>query len=223
MKGLVRKYVENRAGERLVSSEAIVIRASYVDYRKKQIIIPPGGLYYTSRNGRNVRPLAGEAFFILGKKAYLLSTQSYLVVKKNFRIDLWKEQPMGDGNLLFWQDVPLGDGSKALRYVDSFILWGRPVGVLRVVKYSGNPWGANIIVAPGFNGYSSEASASLIRIQPNPASASVDNYSLPEMFARRRHISDPHAGSARIISKLPKWEPRAWIRSQYPMRSLRIS
>ncbi len=180
MKGLVRKFVENRAGEKLVSSEAIVIRGSYVDYRKKQIVIPPGGLYYTSRNGRNVRPLSGEAFFILGEKAFLLSTQSYLVVKKNFRIDLWKEQPMGDGNLLFWQDVPLGDGSKALRYIGSSILWGRPVGVLRVVKYSGNPWGANIILAPGFNGYSQEEK------QANPAAVPaslVDRYTLPELFA----------------------------------------
>jgi hypothetical protein len=187
MKGLVRKFVKNRAGERQVSSEAIVIRASYVDYRKKQIIIPPGGLYYTSRNGRNVRPLAGEAFFILGKKAYLMSTQSYLVVKRNFRIDLWKEQPMEDGNLLFWQDVPLGDGSKALRYVDSTILWGRPVGVLRVVKYSGNPWGANIILAPGFRGYSSrmntgplgQLESSLI----SSFSSALDGIALPEVFA----------------------------------------
>jgi len=180
MKGLVRKYVENRAGERQVSSEAIVIRASYVDYRKKQIIIPPGGLYYTSRNGRNIRPLAGEAFFVLGKKAYLLSTQSYLVVKKNFRIDLWKEQPMQDGNLLFWQDVPLGDGSKALRYISSFILFGRPVGVLRVVKYSGNPWGSNLIVAPGFNGYSRGLKQSVPESDPP---SMVDKYFLPELFA----------------------------------------
>ncbi|MBP1625160.1 MAG: hypothetical protein H6Q07_3182, partial [Acidobacteria bacterium] len=123
---------------------------------------------------------AGEAFYILGKKAYLLSTQSYLVVRKNFRIDLWKEQPMGDGTLLFWQDVPLGDGSKALRYVESFLLWGRPVAVLRVVKYSGNPWGANIIVAPGFNGYSSKG----VEAEPSQASSSkIENYSLPDVFA----------------------------------------
>ncbi len=180
LKGLARKYVQNRAGEKLVSSESIVIRASYVDYRKKQIVIPPGGLYYTSRNGRNVRPLAGEAFYIMGKKAYLLSTQSYLVVKKNFRIDLWKEQPMRDGNLYFWQDVPFGDGSKALRYIDSFILFGRPVGVLRVVKYSGNPWGANILVAPGFKGYSSAAAQTGQGTEPG---SMVDDYFLPEMFA----------------------------------------
>ncbi|MCG6535294.1 MAG: hypothetical protein L7F78_11515, partial [Syntrophales bacterium LBB04] len=173
MKGLVRQFVQNRKGEKLVSSEAVVIRASYVDYRKRQIIIPPGGLYYSSRNGRNVRPLAGEAFYILGKKAYLLSTESYLVVRKNFRIDLWKEQPMGDGNLLFWQDVPLGDGSKALRYIGSTLLWGRPVAILRVVKYSGNAWGANMIVAPGLNGYSGYQ-------QP---SSGAEQYSLPEIFA----------------------------------------
>jgi hypothetical protein len=178
MKGLVRQFIQNRKGEKLVSSEAIVIRASYVDYRKRQIIIPPGGLYYTSRNGRNIRPLAGEAFYVLGKKAYLLSTESYLVVKKNFRIDLWKEMPMGDGNLLFWQDVPLGDGSKALRYIDSSILTGRPVGVLRVVKYSGNPWGSNIIVAPGFRGYSDLFSPA----GPLPSSMEK-NYSLPDVFA----------------------------------------
>jgi hypothetical protein len=181
MKGLKRRSFENRMGQNPVSAEAVVIRASYVDYRKKQIVIPPGGLYYTSRNGRNIRPLSGEAFFILGKKANLLSTQSYLVVRKNFRIDLWKEQPMGDGNLFFWQDVPLGDGSKALRYMDSPLLWGRPVAELRIVKYSGNPWGSHIIVAQGFHGYSSALQ------QPGAASEAsasmVDRYSLPEVFA----------------------------------------
>ena len=179
MKGLVRKYLRDRSGHKQVASEAIVIRASYVDYRKKQIVIPPGGLYYTSRNIRNIRPLNGESFLILGKRAYLLSTQSYLVVRKNFRIDLWKEQPMGDGNTFFWQDVPLGDGSKALRYVDSFLLYGRPVAVLRVVKYSGNPWGSNIIVAPGFNGYASAAK----QAGPEEISSSmIDKYFLPEAF-----------------------------------------
>ena len=190
LKGLVRQFIQNRKGEKLVSSEAIVIRASYVDYRKRQIIIPPGGLNYTSRNGRNIRPLAGEAFYVLGKKAYLMSTESYLVVKKNFRIDLWKEMPMGDGNLLFWQDVPLGDGSKALRYIESSILMGRPVGVLRVVKYSGNPWGSNIIVAPGFRGYSYSPVASN---STSSSSSMEEKYSLPEVFAE---------GATYLI---PKW------------------
>jgi len=179
LKGFGRQFIKNRRGERVVSSEAMVIRGSYVDYRKKKIIIPPAGLYYTSRNGRNVRPLAGEAFYILGKKTYLLSTESYLVMKKNFRIDLWKEIPMGDGNLLFWQDVPLGDGSKAIRYMESKILWGRPVALLRVVKYSGNTWAANILVAHGLNGYSGLGRLQAVA-SANPTGD--DRYFVPEVF-----------------------------------------
>jgi len=151
LKGFRRKYVYNRKKERLTASEVLVIRGSYVDYREGKIIIPPGGLYYSSRDSRNIRP--GESLYILGKKAYLERFKSYLVVKRDFRIDLWKEQPMGDGNLLFWQDVPLGDGSKAMRYMGTRYLWGRPVAELRVTKYSGNTWGANILVAPGLYSY----------------------------------------------------------------------
>ncbi len=141
LKGFTRKYVYNRKKERLTASEVLVVRGSYVDYREGKIIIPPGGLYYSSRDSRNIRP--GENLYILGKKAYLERFKSYLVVKRDFRIDLWKEQPMGDGNLLFWQDVPLGDGSKAMRYMGTRYLWGRPVAELRVTKYSGNTWGTN--------------------------------------------------------------------------------
>lgn len=177
MKGFVRKYVRNRKGKRLVASEVLVIRRSYVDYRKRKIIIPPAGLYYSTRDSRNIRP--GEPFYILGKKAYLLSFRSYLVVKKNFRIDFWKEQPMGDGNPLFWQDVPLGDGSKALRYVGSSILWGRPVAELRVTKYSGNNWGANVLCSPGFYSY-----GDLSDEDPQPGFAPTDQrYYFPEIFA----------------------------------------
>ena len=151
MKGFVRKYVRTRNKDRLTAAETLVIRGSYIDYRNRKIIIPPGGMYYCSRDNRNIRP--GEPLYLLGKKAYLLRFKSYLVVKKNFRIDRWQEYPMGDENLLFWQDMPFGDGSKALRYMGSSILWGRPVAELRVTKYSGNTWGANILVAPGFFSY----------------------------------------------------------------------
>lgn len=149
MRGFKQRYADK--AKTLVAKQGLVIRRSYVDYRKGKIIIPPGGLYYSSRNGKNIRP--GENIYILGKRAWLLSFKSYLVVKKDFRIDLWKEQPMGDGNPLFWQDVPLGDGSKAMRYMGSSILWGRPVAELRVTKYSGNTWGANIMVAHGMHSY----------------------------------------------------------------------
>ena len=151
LKGFIRKYVKTREGDRLIAQETMVIRRSYVDYRNRKIIIPPGGLYYSSRNNRNIRP--GEPLVILGKNAYLLGFKSYLVVKRNFRIDLWKEYPMGDGNPLFWQDTPFGDGSKAMRYMGTNFLWGRSLAGLRVTKYSGNNWDSNILVANGLDSY----------------------------------------------------------------------
>ncbi|MGD9157655.1 MAG: hypothetical protein PVG39_04555, partial [Desulfobacteraceae bacterium] len=151
LKGFIRKYVRTRDKKKLIAQEAMAIRKSYVDYRNRKIIIPPGGLYYTSRNKKNIRP--GEPLVILGKNAYLLGFKSYLVVKKDFRIDFWKEYPMGDDNLIFWQDVAIGDGAKAMRYTGTGFLWGKPVGELRLTKYSGNNWGANIMVAQGLKSY----------------------------------------------------------------------
>ncbi len=174
MKGLTRKFVETRKGERLTSADAIVIRGSYVDYRKGKIVIPPAGLYYTSRLGRNVRPLAGEAIYILGKKAYLLSTESYLVVRKNVALDFWKLLPMGDGNPLFWQDIPLGDGSKTVRFLGSRLLWGRPVAQARIIKYSGNAFGADMLLGPGLSNYSPIYGEKAVQDQV---------YSLPDMYA----------------------------------------
>lgn len=190
MKGFVRKIVRNRSDEKLTLSETLVVRSSYVDYRSGKIIIPPRGLFYSSRNARNIRPLAGESTVILGRQAYLLSTESYLVVKKNFRIDLWKETLMGDGNRLFWQDVPLGDGSKALRYTHSDLIWGRPCPVMRVTKYSGNTWGANMIAAPGFSGYFDMARRPL---PPEGRAEQGFEFHLPEIFAE---------GATYLI---PKW------------------
>ena len=43
MKGFIRRSSKNRKDQNLLLLEALVIRASYVDYRKRQIIIPPGG------------------------------------------------------------------------------------------------------------------------------------------------------------------------------------
>lgn len=183
LKGLVRKAVPNRKGERLISADAIVIRGSYIDYRKGKIIIPPAGLYYSSRLGRNVRPLAGEAFYMLGKKVYVLSTQSYLVVKKNTAIDFWKFLPMGDGNPLFWQDIPLGDGSRALRFLGSRLLWGRPVAQARIIKYSGNAFGADLIMGPGLKDYKP--------IFGDTKSFAGQTYSLPDSYAEGASYAVP--------------------------------
>ena len=176
LNGFVRKYLKNRKKYRLTAAETMLIRGSYVDYRNQQIVIPPGGLMYSTRDSRNVRP--GEPILVLGKPATLLRFKSYLVVKKDFRVDFWKEQPMGDNNLLFWQDVPLGDGSKAMRYTANRLLWGRPVAELRLTKYSGNTWGANIMVAHGLYDYKDVESESL----PEGVHPMDYKYFIPDAF-----------------------------------------
>ncbi len=192
LKGLTRKNVTSRKGEKLTSADAIVIRGSYVDYRNGKIVIPPAGLYYSTRLGRNVRPLVGESIYILGKKAYVLSTESYLVVKKNTAIDYWKLLPMGDGNPLFWQDVPLGDGTKTIRFLGTRMLWGRPVAQARIVKYSGNAFGADMLLGPGLSNY-------------NPiygdAQSSFANqtYSLPDIYAEGATYAIPNWVSPDVV------------------------
>jgi hypothetical protein len=177
LNGFIRKYVKTRDGNRLIAQETMIIRRSFVDYRDRKIIIPPGGLYYSTRNNRNIRP--GEPLIILGKNAYLLGFKSYLVVKKDFIIDLWKEYPMGDGNPLFWQDMAFGDGGKAMRYLGTNFLWGRPLAELRVTKYSGNNWGANILVAHGLHSYED-----LPDLIPDEGIYEQDfKYYIPDVFA----------------------------------------
>ncbi|WP_243545713.1 hypothetical protein [Pseudodesulfovibrio tunisiensis] len=151
LKGLKRKISRNRSRERLLSAEAVMIRGSYVDYRNNRIVIPPAGLCYTSRNARNIRTLAGESFFMLGKRAYLATFSSGTFVRKNLNLDFWKNQPMGDGNLMYWQDELLGVRNKALRYTGHTYLDDRPVASLSLMKYSGNRWGAHFYVAQGFD------------------------------------------------------------------------
>ncbi len=151
LKGLMRKYTRNRKKDRLISAESIFIRGSYVDYRKGKIVIPPAGLCYSSRNSRNIRSLAGEAFYMLGKKAYLTSFRSSTFVRRNIHLDFWKNQPMGDDNLMYWQDELLGVRNKALRFTDHAYLDDRPVAELSLMKYSGNRWGAHFLIAQGLD------------------------------------------------------------------------
>ncbi|GEM_PF-452970 len=151
LRGLMRKTSRNRKKEKLLSAEAIVIRGSYVDYRNNRIVIPPAGLCYTSRNARNIRTLAGESFFMLGKRAYLATFTSGTFVRKNLDLDFWKNQPMGDGNLMYWQDEMLGVRNKALRYTGMTYLDDRPVASLSLMKYSGNRWGSHFYLAQGFD------------------------------------------------------------------------
>jgi len=149
--GLERRIARNRKDERLISAESVFIRGSYVDYRNKRIVIPPAGLCYSTRNARNLRTLAGGSFFILGKRAFLASFKSSTFVKKNFHLDFWKNQPMGDGNLMYWQDELLGIRNKALRFTDHFYLDDRPGVELSLMKYSGNRWSAHFLIAQGLD------------------------------------------------------------------------
>jgi hypothetical protein len=147
----MRKLSRNRKKEKLLSAESVFIRGSYVDYANERVVIPPAGLCYSSRNARNIRSLAGESFFMLGKWAYLTSFRSTTFVRKNVHLDAWKNQPMGDGNLMYWQDELLGVRNKALRFNKSFYLDDRPVAELSLMKYSGNRWGAHFFLAQGLD------------------------------------------------------------------------
>jgi hypothetical protein len=149
LKGLQRKIAHNNLKERLLSAESVFIRGSYVNYKNGKIIIPPAGLCYSSRNARNIRTLAGESFFMLGRQAYIASFRSTTYVLKNFDLDFWKNQPMDGCNLTYWQDELLGVRNKALRYTGHFYLDDRPVAELSLMKYSGNRWGAHFYLAQG--------------------------------------------------------------------------
>ena len=67
-------------------------------------------------------------------------------MRKDFDLDFWKVQPTGDMNPIFWQDVPLGVNNKMLRYTNHYRLDDRPVGLVNVVKYSGNNFGAPFLL-----------------------------------------------------------------------------
>ena len=150
-KGFTRKKDKNRRGESLLSSEGFVIRGSYVDYDNNRIVIPPSGLYYTSRNARNVRALTGETFVFLGRKAYLASFESATVVRRNFDIDYWRLQPTGQMNPIYWQDEALGYNNKMVRFTEHAYLDDRVMGEVNIVKYSGNPFGAPFHLTQGFD------------------------------------------------------------------------
>lgn len=150
-RGLKSRRFSNRNGTRLTMTESVYIRGSYVDYRNGRIVIPQAGLCYSTRNNRNIRTLAGESFFILGKPAFLAAFKSSTFVRKNFDLDFWKNQPMGDGNLMYWQDELLGEKNKTLRFSKSFYLDDRPGLEISLMKYSGNRWGAHFFLTQGLD------------------------------------------------------------------------
>lgn len=147
MRGFGRTQYTNSIGDKLTAAEGLVVRGSYVDWRKGQIVIPPSGLYYTSRNARNVRVTRGEAFLLFGKKAWLATFDSTTTVRRNFDLDYWKLQPDGTLNPMFWQDVPVGVDNKMLRFSMLSRLDDRPMAMMNIIKYSGNNFGAPFLMA----------------------------------------------------------------------------
>ena len=151
MRGFGREQVNNRRGEKLTSSEGLVIRGSYVDWKNNRIVIPASGMFYTSRNARNVRVLNGETFLMLGRRAYIASFESTTFTRRNFNLDFWSLQPEGEKNPIFWQDTPLGVNNKVLRYTHQDHLDDRPMAQVNIVKYSGNNFGAPFELAQGLS------------------------------------------------------------------------
>ena len=202
LKGLMRKFARNRKKERLISAESVFIRGSYVDYRNNRIVIPPAGLCYSSRNARNIRTLAGESFFMLGKKAYLAGFSSTTFVRKNVHLDFWKNQPMGDGNLMYWQDELLGVRNKALRFTGHKYLDDRPVAELSLMKYSGNRWGAHFLLAQGLDPQGDN------RYHLPEIFAEGATYIIPEYigsnYAKIKEFGTPSIESIRFTYKKPK-------------------
>lgn len=202
LKGLMRKLSRNRKGEKLLSAESVFIRGSYVDWRKGQVVIPPAGLCYSSRNARNIRSLAGEAFFMLGKWAYLTSFDSTTFVRRDVHLDAWKNQPMGDGNLMYWQDELLGVRNKALRFNKQYYLDDRPVAELSLMKYSGNRWGAHFFLAQGLDPEGGN------RYQLPEVFAEGATYIIPEYvgsnYVKLKEFATPSINSISFTYKKPK-------------------
>lgn len=110
--------------------EGLVIRQSRIENGK--IIIPPSGLYYTSR-APLAKILQGDKVVILGKV--------YTLVDNGTRLDVIKNADVLKGG-----SAPLGDGTKHLE-LSSISLDGNgfisPRATFQILKPSGNYYGAS--------------------------------------------------------------------------------
>ncbi|MEW6661122.1 MAG: hypothetical protein ACOY9Y_01750 [Bacillota bacterium] len=114
--------------------EGLVIRQSRIENGK--IIIPPSGLYYTSRTPL-AKVLQGDKVIILGK--------IYTLVDNSTRLDVIKGVEIKRGAA-----APLGDGTKMLE-LSSISLdsmgFAAPTGSFQILKPSGNYYGTAFPVA----------------------------------------------------------------------------
>ncbi|MEZ4639741.1 MAG: hypothetical protein R2873_04090 [Caldilineaceae bacterium] len=127
-----KSVVDQSFVRRLSLSEGLVIRQSYIEDGK--IIIPPSGLYYTTRTPLT-KALQGDRILILG--------DLYYFVDYSTRIDVTTDVDMALGDC-----APIGDGSKCWELSSiSFSFAGEiPSATFQILKPSGNYYGTSFPV-----------------------------------------------------------------------------
>lgn len=121
-------------GKRTIN-EGVVIRKSHID--KGKIIIPPEGLYYSSRLG-SIGTMTGLDVVMLGKRQPVVNEEYEYIIVKNRKLKLGESLKLHK------------DGSRLLQFTASK---GHPYGnaansaTVRIMKASGNYYGTNFTVA----------------------------------------------------------------------------
>lgn len=121
-------------GKRTIN-EGVVIRKSHID--KGKIIIPPEGLYYSSRLG-SIGTMTGLDVVMLGKRQPVVNEEYEYIIVKNRKLKLGESLKLHE------------DGSRLLQFTASR---GHPYGnaansaTVRIMKASGNYYGTNFTVA----------------------------------------------------------------------------
>lgn len=119
-------------------NDGIVIRQSRIENGK--IIIPPGGLYVTSRSG-NWLPFKGNPFSIAGREYVAINHYSERVVIRNVTFKKNDIIPLD-------QNKTRGMELTTLDYL-SFGLPGQAELVFKLVKTTGNYYGTNLLAFSG--------------------------------------------------------------------------
>ena len=121
-------------GKRTIN-EGVVIRKSHID--KGKIIIPPEGLYYSSRLG-SIGTMTGLDVVMLGKRQPVVNEEYEYIIVKNRKLKLGESLKLHE------------DGLRLLQFTASK---GHPYGnaansaTVRIMKASGNYYGTNFTVA----------------------------------------------------------------------------
>lgn len=131
---------KNLSGARPRINDGVVIRKSFVQDGK--VVIPPEGLYTTSRSG-NWHPFNDHQFTIAGKKYHFITDE--------YQQDVVKNVTMKPGDMIF-SDPGKTRGWK-LQTIDAkpFGIDGGHMAYFKLVKATGNNYGNDFIIVDGFN------------------------------------------------------------------------